>query len=47
MEVGGNGGLSMGAEQHGLRSLGQTCSAMSTGYQWDQGQEWEEQEVAQ
>lgn len=46
MEVGGNGGLSTGAAQHGLRSLGQTCRTMNTGYQWDQGQEWEGQEVA-
>lgn len=46
MEVGGNGGLSIGAEQHGPRSLGQTCRSMNTGYQWDQRQECEGQEVA-
>lgn len=45
MEVGESGGVSMETEQHGLRSLGQTCSSMNTGYQWDQRQEWGGQEV--
>lgn len=38
--------LSVEAKQHGLRSLGQSCSSMNTGHQWDQGQEWKGQEVA-
>lgn len=35
VEVGGNGSLSMGEEQHGPRSLDQTRMSMNSGYQWD------------